>query len=65
MACSRLFQYGLDCVLGCGGLKEWKTMKATEGDEVKSLRFLERLQVVWHSAIVIGLRGCPETRSSR
>jgi hypothetical protein len=60
-----LFQYGLYCVLGSGCFEKWKTVKATERNEVKSLRFLEPLQAVWHGPIVIGLRLCSKTRSSR
>ena len=47
-----------------GCFKKWETVKAAERNEVKSLRFPEPLQVVWHRPIVIGLRLCLKTRSS-
>jgi hypothetical protein len=40
-------------------------VKATERDEVKSLRSLKPLQAIGHTAIVIPLRPCPKARSSR
>jgi hypothetical protein len=40
-------------------------VKTAECDEVKSLRSLEPLQAFGHTVIVIPLRPCPKTRSSR
>jgi hypothetical protein len=40
-------------------------VKTTERDEVKSFRSLEPLQAIGHIVIVIHLRPCPKTRSSR
>jgi hypothetical protein len=48
-----LFQNGFDCFFGPRCLKERKPVKATERDEVKSLRALEPLQAIGHAAIAI------------
>jgi hypothetical protein len=40
--------------------KKWKTVKATERDEVKGFGFLEPLQAVGHGAIVTPLGPCRE-----
>jgi hypothetical protein len=40
-------------------------VKATEGDEVESFRFLEPFQTVRHGSIIGAARSDPKTRSSR
>jgi hypothetical protein len=44
MACASQFQYGFNCVLRVRCIEKRETVKATEGDEVESLRFLEPFQ---------------------
>ena len=46
----KLLQRGLDCIHDSRCFKERETVRTTERDEVESLRFLERLQAVWHGA---------------
>ena len=48
-----LFQNGLDRFLEFRGFRQRKPVKATERDEVKSLRSLETLQAVRHRAMVV------------
>ena len=48
-----LFQYGLHCVLGLRRIEKRETVKATEGDEVESFRFLEPFQTVRHGSIIV------------
>jgi hypothetical protein len=48
----RSFKYGLDYILGVWRIEERETVKATEGDEVESFRFLKPLQTVRHGSII-------------
>lgn len=52
MPCASQFQYSLNCVLGVRRIEKRETVKATEGDEVKSFRFLEPFQTVRHGTII-------------
>lgn len=60
-----LLQDGFYRFLGARRRQERKSVKATERDEVESLRLLEAFQTDGHAVIVVPLRDRTTTHSSR
>jgi hypothetical protein len=52
-SCLKLLQHGFDCSHDSRCLKERKTVRTTEGDEVERLRFLKPVEAVRHGAMVV------------
>jgi len=50
--CARLFQHNLNSLPGDRRIKQRKTVKATEGDEMKRFRLLESFQADGHETML-------------